>query len=70
METEVETALELMLEEKVDFDADAVRDLVKQEVLLVPELPSYVVSLEEYDSLLESKPDFARVTSDELEDAV
>lgn len=69
MEAEVEAALELVLEERVDFDADTVRDLVKQEVLRIPELSSYEVSLEEYDALLESKSDFVEAKSEKMEDA-
>jgi len=52
MESEVGAALELLLEQGLSFDCDDVRDLVQVEGPQVPEMPTLVVDLGEYDGLL------------------
>jgi len=52
MESEVGAALELLLEEALPFDSDDVRDLVQVDSPQVPEMPTLVVDLAEYDGLL------------------
>lgn len=51
-ETEVETALELMLTEGIFPDADRVKVLVQPQEAAVPEMAPFNADLREYDSLL------------------
>jgi len=52
MESEVEVALELLLEEKLRFDSNEVKELVRMEKPQVPEMKPLTIRLEEYDGLL------------------
>ena len=52
-ESEVETALELMLDTQVIPDADRVCDLVEPKQPEVPQMEPYAANLAEYDDLLE-----------------
>lgn len=54
MESEVSAALELLLEQGLPFDSDDVRDLVQIDSPQVPEMPTLVVDLSEYDGLLQN----------------
>lgn len=52
-EQEVETALELLLNEKASFDAETVKALVQPEKPQVPEMVAFEADLNEYDELLQ-----------------
>ena len=52
-EQEVETALELLLNEKASFDADQVKALVQPDKPKVPEMVPFEANLNEYDELLQ-----------------
>jgi hypothetical protein len=53
MESEVETALELLLEERIVPRLDRVQAVVSPSTQEVPEIPAYEVDLGEYDALLD-----------------
>jgi len=52
-EHQVETTLELLLNEKVSFDADQVKALVQPDKPKVPEMVPFEADLNEYDELLQ-----------------
>ena len=59
MECEVETALQLLLDESVVPEPEAVKSLVREETVDVPSLDVPVIDLREYDALLEAVAEVA-----------
>jgi hypothetical protein len=60
MESDVETAVELLLDNGQQPLADAVKELVSPSTPKVPDMPAPEVKLDEYDGLLEHREEVAR----------
>jgi hypothetical protein len=54
MESEVDVALQLLMETGEKFDHEDVRCLVQKDQQVVPDMPAFSVSLSDYDGLLSS----------------
>jgi hypothetical protein len=59
MESEVQVALSLFLEEGSEFDAMAVRQLVENHQPEIPEMAQFEVQLDGYDELLQTGEELA-----------